>query len=225
MQKTLLFLLLSLMCVPTLAIEPRSVTKEDRKLFDALSAEFQKGVMQADVEKKMTLELLEKTKVSKGQFQLQKGKLRMELAGDENTLLVINSKKLYAVALPPPDKKDMKTNVIEANVGSTQVKNQGLMVLMAKGGFDSMFLVSGVIDSGPNQLTYYLSPKPDTKGLRNAEVKLEKKEKPRLLELTYWDESNNKTSYLFSGHKAVSSLPAKNFEYIIPADANVERER
>jgi outer membrane lipoprotein-sorting protein len=172
----------------------------------------------------VTLDLLGKEKKSKGQFLMQKGRLRMELKGDENTILVINSKKLYAVDMPPADKKDMKPNVIEANVNNSQVKKQGLMVLMAKGGFDSMFLVSGVVDSGPDQLTYYLSPKPETKGLRNAEVKIEKKEKPRLLALTYWDELNNKTAYLFTGHKKVDSLPAKTFDYTPPAGAHIERE-
>jgi outer membrane lipoprotein-sorting protein len=214
------------LATPAMASAPtvRSISLEDRQVFNSLNERFRKEAMQSKVSKTLKLSLLGQERKSAGQFLLQQGRMRLELSGDENSLLVINSKKLYAVTLPAAGLKDAKTQVIEASLQNKNIKTSGLFLLLAKGGFDTVFNVTGVLEKGEKEQTYFLTPKKSNSGLKRAQLQVTSDGK-YIKNLRYWDELDNETSYEFSDHKKQTQIAWKLFEYTPPADAEVLSEK
>lgn len=172
------------------------------------------------VAKTLKLGLLGEERKSAGTMTLSNGQLRLELEGAEKTLLVVNKKNLWAVTFPPPEFKDAVVQVIKADTASTKAKSQALTGLLGAGDLSKSFKATAVQTTEKGEANYFLSPVKDTADFKRAQL-LVAKDGKSIVELKYWDERDNETSFEFTDAKFGKKADPKLFDYTPPANADV----
>jgi outer membrane lipoprotein-sorting protein len=201
----------------------RPASAADRTRFAAMSKAFTSTSLKAEVQKRFRVELTQQEKNSSGRLEINRGRVRLELdKGDENTLLVVNSKEILAVTFPPADLPNSPTQVVRISRKGSNVFRQGLLALLAERGFDKSFTITGVSQSG-DELEYFLSPKSKDLGLRRAQARVAAATKT-LRELRYWDELGNETHLRFDKTRVGEPIPMARFVFQIPKGAEVLSE-
>jgi outer membrane lipoprotein-sorting protein len=201
----------------------RSVNKKDLASLKALNEKYRKAKsITMDVTKDVKLGLIGSARKSSGKIQLSKGQLRMELEGSEHTLLVINTKNVFAVTYPDKALKGAALQIIKADVTSKKAKKQAqssaLANLLGPGGFLKSFSPIEV-QTTPEGATFFLAPIGES-DMTRAQLKVSKDQK-EIRELHYWDARDNETIFTFSNIVFGTKLDSKIFNYTPPADADV----
>lgn len=199
----------------------RTPNKKDLSQLKTLNEKYRKAKsITMDVTKEVKLGLVGSERKSKGQLELSKGEIRMELDGSEHTLLVVNKKDVFAVTYPDKALKGAATQVIKGTVASSKAKKKSqssaLTNLLGPGGFLKSFKPTGVQQAGA-ETTYFLSPIGES-DMTRAQLKTADNQ---IKELHYWDARDNETIYQFSNISFDKPIPAKTFDYTPPADADV----
>lgn len=212
-------------------------TPAQLKTVKALDEKYQKAPsVEMGVNKLVKLGLLGGERKSAGRLTLSNGRLRMELEGDEKSLLVINKETFWAVTFPDPEFKDAPVQVITGSMGnekaskSSQKKgqktghktsqSQGMLTLLTQGGFLKFFNATGVQKSAEGNVVYFLEPKKQQTDFRRARLTVSA-DGNEIRELRYWDERDNETTMTFKsvvfGKKPGDSV----FTYAPPANAEI----
>ena len=174
----------------------------------------------AELVKVVKLSLLDRTQVSHGRLYLSNGKLRLELAGLEKTVLVIDGRHVW-MERRLPEEFGGQVRVIQMAVGGHKKSLQGPLPILlghkeALNDFKVIEKISG------RQKVFQLKPK-DGKEYPNL-VKVEVTiEGEKLKDLSYWDELENKTSYRFGKTRFDGKISKSQFLYSPPKNAEVTK--
>lgn len=199
----------------------RTANKVDEKKLKTLTTRYRTAKsVTMKVEKSLKLGLLGEDRKSSGKMTIANGQLRLELEGAEKTLLVVNKKNLWAVTFPPPEFKDAVVQVIKADTMSSKAKSQALTGLLGAGEFSKSFKATAVQTTEAGEVNYFLSPVKDQADFKRAQLRVSKDGK-QIVELKYWDERDNETSFQFSDSTFGKKADPKLFEYTPPANADV----
>lgn len=198
------------------------VTDSELKTVKALDEKYQKaGSVEMAVDKLVKLGLLGGERKSSGKLVLSGGRLRMELEGDEKSLLVINKKTYWAVTFPGPEFKDAPVQVITGDMGSKKSQqSQGMLSLLTQGGFLKFFHATGVQKSTDGNLVYSLEPQKQQTDFKRAQLTVTPDGK-EIRALRYWDERDNETTMLFKSVKFGKKPGDSEFIYAPPANAEI----
>lgn len=199
----------------------RSPTPADLKKLETIDRKYQqaKGIEIA-VEKTVKSGLFESVSSSKGTLVVSSGRIRMELEGEEKSLLVINKKKMWAVTFPPADLKTAPVRVIQANLINGKSKTTTLLSGLALGGMFKKFTPTGVqvLESGANM--FFLQPKTQSQEFTRAQVVISK-DGQQIESLRYWDEKDNETFLAFSKVTFGKKFEDKVFTFTPPEKAEI----
>lgn len=199
----------------------RPSTDEDAKNLKSLDKRYQNAPsVTMKVDKTLKLGLLNDVRKSKGNLTLSSGRVRMELEGDEKSLLVINKKNFWAVTFPPADFKDAPVQVITGQTGTKKARSQSLLGVLSQGGFLEFFSLTGVKKLAAGEIQYFLQPKSQTSEFKRAQLTVSSDGK-EIRELRYWDERDNETQLSFNAVTFGKKVSDKAFTYSPPAKAEI----
>jgi outer membrane lipoprotein-sorting protein len=200
----------------------KSLNDVDRRLLVTIDNIYTRAAnISMSVQKKLKLGLLNQERSSNGRLQISGGRLRLELEGAEKSLLVVGSKKFWAVSYPGSEFKNANIHVLTGEVSArTTNANQNLATLITRGGLSRNFTPTGVKTLDDGQIAFYLSPKASNE-LKRALVTVSKDGK-QITSLTYWDDRDNETKFEFSAVVFSSKkLPEQVFKFDSPAGAEI----
>lgn len=203
---------------------PRAASKDDLRRLHNIDQKHQKHPsVTMTVQKTVRVALLDQVRKAKGRLLLSSGRLRMELDGQEKTLLVINKKHLWAVTFPPEDFKTAAVQVIKRNMSQETGKPgkpKNIIALLMQGGLSKFFKVTGVKAHDGGGWLYFLEPSSAHRDFKRAQLVISRDEE-KLEELRYWDERDNETELLFSDIVFGNKLEDNLFTYSPPPNADV----
>jgi outer membrane lipoprotein-sorting protein len=222
-MKNALFLIL-FACLTSgadLVPQVRSAQDSDLKPLNLLSDHYQSAAsISMKVSKTLKLGLLGQERKSSGDMWMSKGRLRMELAGSEKTLLVINKKDLWVVTFPSAEFKDAAVQVIKGETSSKKARSQAMAGLLMHGGFLKYFKPTGVQTLPSGELQYFMQPLQDSSDFKRAQMTVSKDQK-KIVELRFWDDRDNETSLAFSDVVFGKKVKDSFFKYVPPSNADV----
>ena len=201
--------------------ELRGVNKNDLSTLKALNEKYRKAKsITMDVSKDVKIGLIGSERHSTGRLQLATGQIRMELEGSEHTMLIVNTKNIFAITYPDKALQGAAIQIIKGDVGSEKAKKKApssaLANLLGPGGFLKSFRATGVEATG-DVLTYFLSPIGES-DMTRAQMKIENSQ---IRWLRYWDARENETTFTFSNVVFGTKIDPKTFNYTPPANADV----
>ena len=200
---------------------PKQATAQDMKIIRALDGTYQKAAsVKMDVDKTLKLGLLQQERKAKGSLLISSGRLRLELTGEEKTLLIVNNKNYWAVTYPSAEFKEAPVQVIEGLMGTKKGRSQSILGLLTQGGFLKFFNVSGVQKEKSGETTFFLQPQKSASEFKRAELKVSADGK-EIRELHYWDERDNETLLAFKGVNFGKKPADTNFNFEAPPGAEV----
>lgn len=197
-----------------------TIAPADLKLLEALDEAFRSQSMTMKVTRVSKVPDLGLERNTNGTLWISKGRLRMELDGDQKSLLVVNKKNLWAVTYPDADFGDGKVQVIRADTSSKKGRSQNLLTLLSQGGFLKFFIAAAVERQKNGDVLFFLSPREEQAEFKRAQIKVSANGKELKL-LKYWDANGNEVEMTFSEFKKESSIDNGKFEYTPPANADV----
>ncbi len=200
---------------------PKQATAQDMKIIRALDGSYQKAAsVKMDVDKTLKLGLLQQERKAKGSLLISSGRLRLELTGEEKTLLIVNNKNYWAVTYPSAEFKEAPVQVIEGLMSTKKGRSQSILGLLTQGGFLKFFNVSGVQKEKSGETTFFLQPQKSASEFKRAELKVSADGK-EIRELHYWDERDNETLLAFKGVNFGKKPADTNFNFEAPPGAEV----
>jgi outer membrane lipoprotein-sorting protein len=174
----------------------------------------------AKVEKLVYLTLLEETKSSKGEMYFSKGKIRLEMASPDNSVMVVGDGVIWLES-DIEGLDDNKKHV--TRIRSLDLNRQmraPLAVLFGRAKAWEEFNVKSKNKSG-DTVALVLEPK----DLKAVEIKamtvVVDTKKEIVTELEYSDAIENKITFKFNNIKIVDKVDAKKFNYVPPKGAEV----
>jgi outer membrane lipoprotein-sorting protein len=188
----------------------------------AIVANYQKSAaVTARVEKEVTFALLGENKKSSGRMDFSKGRLRLEIDKPDPSLIVMN-KKLIWVVTPTPEELGGKTQVlkISSQEMSKQSKAPLAVLLGKKEAWDNFKVKNSQTKDGVLALTL-VPTKPNVVGeIVSMQIEVSIKENVLKL-LSYKDELDNETKFIFSKTKLDAKVDDKLFVYLPPKNAEI----
>jgi len=197
-----------------------TIAPADLKLLNALDETYRSKSMSMKVTRVSKVPSLGMERKTTGTLWISKGRLRMELDGDQKSLLIVNKKNLWAVTYPDPDFDDGKIQVIRADTTSKKGRSQSLLTLLSQGGFLKFFIASAVEKQKNGEMLFFLTPREEQVDFKRAQIKVSADGK-QLIFLKYWDANDNEVEMTFSEFKKESFIDNGKFEYTPPANADV----
>jgi len=197
-----------------------SVSSEELNLLKKLDAGYQKQSISMTVDKITRIPLLDQERKSTGRLLISAGRLRMEMQGNDKTLLVVNKQNLWAVTFPAPEFKDGPLQVIQTNTSTKKGRSQGFVTLLSQGGFLKFFIATGAQKDDKGNVLFFLSPKEEQVDFKRAQIKVSGDGK-KMLAISYWDDRDNETRMEFSDIKSEAKLSNDLFNYTPPAGAEI----
>lgn len=172
------------------------------------------------VEKKLHLALMGEDKIGQGKLWYSKGRLKMEIAKPEDSLLVLNDDVIWVVSKMP---EEFGGTIQVTKMKSAELKKSNALLAVLFGDekvWDRFSMISS--NKKKNILTVELEP---LKGAELADVvkvrvQVDSKRK-QITEIAYWDELENITQYKFTKIKFGLKLSKKHFSYKPPSGAEV----
>lgn len=194
-----------------------TVAASDKDLKSTL-ARYQKSSVKASIEKVVKMVVLEKTEKSEGDLYFSKGKFRLEMKDPSSTVIVQDGKTLW-IASKLVDFGGT-WQVSKTNSRSLK-KSQALMGLLfdEKGVWKDFETADET--TGKDGTTWTLMPKKTANTeISKLLVRVNPKDKT-ILEVRYWDNLENETSYIFQTQKFGAKIAASKFTYKPPKGAEV----
>lgn len=188
-----------------------SLSKENVNTVKGIVSRYQQSAMvEMDLEKKVTSEILGREKVYKGKTFLAAKRFRLELFEPEKSLIVFDGTTLWNVQYPP-EGSEGKIQVAKAKLDK---KNQSQILLgdlLIEQGLTQKF---DLLTSTKTADSLEVSAKPKNSQIQVTDLKfrLDLKEKV-IKEIEYSDELGNKTLMKFSGTRFQKKKTPKLFQY------------
>ena len=177
------------------------------------------------VSKLVKLELLGQERKAVGNLKISKGKMRMEIQSPDKSLVVLDKNTAWLISYPAEEFKNAVPQVIKANLSTKKGRSQSLVALLVQGDILQHFLVSGVLNKTDQKgaVVFFLQPKKTSTDFNRAQLTLNEVSKNsfEVVELKYWDEMNNETTFSFSDEKWGVSVKDELFNYLPPKGVDV----
>ncbi len=189
----------------------QSIGKTEMILLKRVDKKYQKehGI-HLKLKKTVKIGLLGSSRISEGEAWLNQGLMRLEIQKPEVSKMISTSKFFWIENPAPEGFKDMKTQVMKAELNTERAKSQGLIQLLTQGGVLKYFRVSGV-QKAKDMLIYFLQPNNQALEFKRAQILVSPKTKT-IEELKYWDQMDNETTYSFTSSVFNQKLDPKNIE-------------
>ena len=163
------------------------------------------------VEKIVDLSLLEKETKESGHIWLSSNKLRVELKGESKSILVYDGKIFWVEQIKP---EDLGGGTLVSKISGLKLKTNSvfrLFISSQKISDTFKFVKKTKLN---NDTEYELEPKkfedfPDAAKLK---VLLSGKDN-RIIQMTYFDELENRTTYKFVSQKTLKNIAKSKFSY------------
>ncbi len=206
---------------PVTADAKVAAVKSDEKFLAAVDRKYQNAKsVSMDIERKLVIGLLGKEKNAKGSLLLSKGKMRMELATPEKSVVVIDGKTLWVADYPPAEFKNAAVQVLKGKITSKKAANQSFVSVLSRGGLLKEFQVTGSMRDDKQRTVLFLTPKKESAEFTRAQLVLAE-DNATIAELRYWDDRDNATTMTFSNVKFDVPVSKKTFEFTPPENADI----
>ena len=167
--------------------------------------------------KVMELSLLETKETSYGRLYFSKDKLRIEFTHPEKSLLVINGPNIWIERRFPKEFGD-QIQVIKIPISQKKnLQNPLAAFLKYEDSLDTFQVVH--TQQGP-QSVYQLTPKNKKDYPNVVKIKVIVRDN-NIKKFSYWDELENKTTYIFNQFQFNLRIPKSRFLYSPPKDVKV----
>jgi outer membrane lipoprotein carrier protein len=173
-----------------------------------------------DVERKLVIGLLGKEKNAKGTLTLAKGKMRLELAQPEKSIVVVNGQSLWVADYPPAEFKNAAVQVLKGTISSKKGASQSFASLLTRGALLKEFSVTGTQQDEQKRTIFFLQPKNQTSEFKRAQL-VASADGKTISELRYWDERDNATTMIFTNVEFDKPVAPKTFDFTPPENADV----
>lgn len=188
-----------------------------KDLKSALSR-YQKSSVKASIEKNVKMTVLEKTEKSEGDLYFSKGKFRLEMKDPATTTIVQDGTTLWIAS----KLVDFGGNWQVSKTKSRSLKkSQALMGLLfdEKGVWKDFEVANENTDK--DGTTWTLKPKKSANTeISKLLIRINPADK-NIIEISYWDNLENETSYTFKSQKFGATIPSSKFSYKPPKGAEV----
>lgn len=176
--------------------------------------------VQADITKKIWLELLEENKTSEGELSFAKGLMRIELKGNESTVITMTSDTLWVeTAGVTADAKPQVAQIISKDMAKMSRAPLALMFSRSKS-IDQFDVKGDEVVDGVRKMT--LVPKDLSKWKDLQKLYLEVDPKELVIQTAqYEDENQNRTTFSFRDTKFDQKFKKTLFRYTPPKGADV----
>jgi outer membrane lipoprotein-sorting protein len=196
-------------------------TESDVGFIRGIDLAYQKAkTVTMDIKKTLKSQILDSNTSSSGKVMFSKGRMRMEMAIPDKSLVVIDKKHIWVVNYPSGEFKNSALQVIKADISSKKGRSQNFLGLLTQGGVLKYFNVSGLQKVSEEERVFFLQPNEATVEFKRAQMILNPKTK-LITGLRYWDELDNETDFQFSNVKFNKDLNEKNFSYSPPKNADI----
>lgn len=198
---------------------PTVSSSNELSILDAAIGKIKASPVQLDLKKTLKLALLDKVTFEKGSILLKNSKLRMEIKGKETTLYVYDGKIFWFEQRKP---KDLGGGVLVSKINGLKLKtNSVFKIFLSEAKPSNTFRFSEKKESREG-VAFTITPKvpedfPDATKLK---IKIDIKNL-RILEISYWDELENETTYEFLKQASNGDFSDKKFRYKAPKGAEV----
>jgi outer membrane lipoprotein-sorting protein len=177
------------------------------------------------VKRTLLLSVLKKTREYSGVLTLKKpGMLRLELEGQQKSLIVMDGKTIWVVEYPETEAEGGPKVLISNK--SNQLKSQALLsFLLGKGKILTHFKVIERIKptlSNPSEVTYLLLPNENENEIRNLSITIDE-QKNLITSISFWDSLNNESRLSFSDTEFSQKIDPTAFKFTVPKNAEVTR--
>jgi outer membrane lipoprotein-sorting protein len=173
-----------------------------------------------DIDRKLVIGLLGKEKNAKGTLILSKGKMRMELATPEKSIVVIDGKTLWVADYPAAEFKNAAVQVLKGKIDSKKAANQTFVGALSRGGLPKEFQATGSMRDEKQRTVLFLTPRKQNGEFKRAQLVLAE-DNMTIAELRYWDDRDNATTMTFSNVKFDVPVSKKTFEFAPPENADI----
>lgn len=179
------------------------------------------SAVSAKVDRQVKLSLLDENKSSEGSFLFSKGNLRLEIEKPDKSLIVMNKKTVWVVT---PTSKELggQTQVLKINTSKNakSAKAPIAALLMDSKSWDAFKVKNEKTTDGVTQVQL-IPQKPDSMGdVVLVDVKFDKS-KREIKQLSYKDELDNETIYIFKDTNFKAEVDSAKFQYAPPSNAEV----
>ena len=206
---------------PAQILPGKEAKKESVKWVEEITALYRNATsVQMDIEKNVAYVFLDQKQASKGKLLLQQKKFRMELKGDEDSLVVVNDGKVRVFTYFPKD-SGLKTQVLETSF-EKKGHVQGLFSALFSGeGFATQFVIE---KSEQQNQQIQLTLKPRNEAPEISKILLTASATSyHIEEISIWDNLQNQTKYTMKKPVFDKSIEAKLFDVPVPKDAVLEK--
>lgn len=192
------------------AAAPETLTELSKKYRNA-------GLVEMNVEKKITSDLLGKTTSQLGKIYLSKNKFKWQTTEPEKSLLLFDGQYIWTEQAPPKE----FGGAVQVAKGKVDKKNSSNVLISALLGGDlkKNFKILDKKDES-NLLTLSLEPIGQDLAVQNLSVVINKKDL-LMQEISYSDDIGNKTQLEFSKVNFKKNANNKLFKYTPPKGAQV----
>lgn len=187
-------------------------------LNDTLSKYQSTPMLEAQVDKSVYTELLNKTKNQTGKIYLAKEKIKIEFLQPEKEMLLFDGSTLWTVQYLPEELGGIH-QVSRTKIDKKNRSQILLGLLFDKSQFKKFFKLENE-KLNENKKTYELKVLDPGLKINKLEIVINK-EKKEILSITYFDDLKNKTSFNLSNQKFNSKFIKDLFIYVPPKDAQV----
>lgn len=201
----------------TESAEPNSISRVKETLVRYREAQF----VEMDIEKKVSLALLDRTRESKGRAYFSKGKLRLETKEPDPSLIIVDESAIWIQTPPVPGlSENYQVTQIVSERAQDRSRSPLAMILSDDSAMDLFNQDEKTVQGKIKE--YVFLPKnpsllPDVQKLK---IKLNSDEKI-ILEISYTDELSNETSFSFAQVKFRKSKKPEIFKYVRPKNSEI----
>ncbi len=191
---------------------------EDKDL-KAVAEKLQTSAMvKMQLKKTVFNSITEEETVKEGTLSVARGKMRMDLTGEDKTTVIVNKNEIWIVNYDSEDHEKAK-QIVHVKSGKEKVHQLLLSLLDGEQLLKNFTIKKSVRKE--DQLLFELEPK--TKVDEIVKVQLAVKEKDFVVTtIQYWDSTDNKTKFDFSDIQFLKKSEAKLFAFNPPKGVKVE---
>ncbi len=203
-------------------LAPVKITKEEISEDKDLKAVAEKlqssALVKMQLKKTVFNAITEEETSDEGHLSVTRGKMRMELTGDEKTMVIVNKNEIWIVNYDE-DEKDKAKQVVHVKSGKEKVHQLLLSLLDGEQLLNNFEIKKSVRKE--NILMFELVPKSKIDEI--VKVQLAVNDKNYVVKtVQYWDSNENKTVFDFSEVKFLKKNEAKIFAFVPPKGVKVE---
>jgi outer membrane lipoprotein-sorting protein len=190
----------------------------------ASDLQYQKSkAIKFELTKKVKYALLGKEKENKGLLFVSGKNLRLELEPPQKSLVVINNGLTWLISYLGDEKDaDIQVTKLKTQTKVADKGNSTLFALLGQGGILKHFDAKSSVSNGET-VEFELIPKQTISEVQKVKLALNKKSK-QIQGVTYWDELENETSFVFSKQELNAKINPSLFKYVPPKNAVVTEQ-